>query len=240
MENQYQRLRTLVEDDSTRGGRIFDYIVQSVIVVSLISFSIETLPNLSDQSRATLRLIEIGCVSLFTIEYLLRILVAEKKLGFIFSFYGLIDLVAILPFYIATGLDLRTLRILRLLRLVRALKLVRYSKAIQVIHRAFVIAREELILFGVVALMLLYLSSVGIWYFENQLQPKEFSSVFSSMWWAVATLTTVGYGDVYPVTDLGKLFTFFILVIGLGVVAVPTGLFASALGEARKLAQDDE
>ena len=240
MVNQYQRLRALVEDNSTRGGRLFDYFFQSVIVISLISFSIETMPDLSEQSRTTLRLFEIGCVVLFTIEYLLRILVAEKKLRFVFSFYGLIDLGAILPFYIATGLDLRTLRIFRLLRLVRALKLVRYSKAIQLMHRAFIIAREELVLFGVVASMLVYLSSVGIWYFENQAQPEAFSSVFSSMWWAITTLTTVGYGDVYPVTDWGRVFTFFTLIIGLGIIAVPTGIVASALGESRRMSSESD
>jgi len=238
MINQYQRLRTLVEDNSTRGGRLFDYLVQSVIVISLISFSIETLPDLSKSVTDTLQYVEVVCVMIFTVEYVLRILVAQKKLRFIFSFYGLIDLAAILPFYLATGLDLRAVRILRLLRLIRAFKLVRYSKAVQLFHRAFVIAREELILFGVVALMLMYLASVGIWYFENASQPEAFSSVFSSMWWAVVTLTTVGYGDVYPVTDWGKVFTFLTLVVGLGIIAVPTGILASALGEARRISVD--
>jgi voltage-gated potassium channel len=239
MTDRYQNLRALVEDNSTHSGRLFDYLVQSVIVISLISFSIETLPDLSQAARDIVRYVEIACVAIFTAEYFLRILVARKKLSFVFSFYGLVDLAAILPFYLATGLDLRAVRIFRLLRLIRALKLVRYSKAFQLFRRAFVIAREELILFGVVALMLLYLASVGIWYFENESQPDAFSSVFSSMWWAVTTLTTVGYGDVYPITDWGKVFTFFTLVIGLGVVAVPTGILASALGEARRLAGED-
>ena len=240
MVDKYQRLRALVEDNSTYGGRLFDYVVQFVIIVSLISFSIETLPNLSSPVRDALRFVELACVAIFTVEYLLRIFVAQRKICFVFSFYGLVDLAAILPFYLVTGLDLRSVRILRLLRLIRAFKLVRYSKAVQLFHRAFVIAREELILFGVVALMLLYLSSVGIWYFENESQPEVFSSVFSSMWWAVATLTTVGYGDIYPITDWGKIFTFFTLVIGLGIIAVPTGVLASALGEARRLAGKDD
>ena len=239
MVDKYQRLRALVEDNSTHGGRLFDYVVQFVIVVSLISFSIETLPDLSTSVRDVLRIVEFACVAIFTVEYLLRIFVAERKLRFVFSFYGLVDLAAILPFYLATGLDLRSVRILRFLRLIRALKLVRYSKAAQLFNRAFVIAREELVLFGVVALMLLYLASVGIWYFEHNSQPEAFSSVFSSIWSAVPTLTTVRYGDVYPVTDWGKIFTFFTLVIGLGIIAVPTGILASALGEARRMAGKD-
>lgn len=99
---------------------------------------------------------------------------------------------------------------------------------------ALKIAKEELILFSIVAVILLYLSAVGIFYFEGKAQPDVFKSVFHSLWWAVVTLTTVGYGDAYPVTIGGKMFTFFVLTIGLGVVAVPTGLVASALSAARE------
>ncbi|WP_411710902.1 potassium channel family protein [Legionella septentrionalis] len=96
-------------------------------------------------------------------------------------------------------------------------------------------AKEELVLFLSAALIILFLAGVGIYYFENEAQPEVFSSVFHSLWWAVATLTTVGYGDIYPVTVGGKIFTFFVLVIGLGVVAVPAGMVASALSKAREM-----
>ena len=89
-------------------------------------------------------------------------------------------------------------------------------------------------LFGSAALIILYLSAVGIYYFENEAQPEAFKSVFHSLWWAVATLTTVGYGDVYPITAGGRIFTFFVLAVGLGIVAVPSGLIASALSQARE------
>ena len=204
-----------------------------LIVTSLISFSISTLPNLSKGTVNLLRIVEIFTVCIFTIEYLLRILVAEKKLKFIFSFFGLVDLAAILPFYIATGFDIRSVRIFRLLRLVRILKLLKYSKATTLFHRALIISKEELILFGFVASIMLYLSAVGIYYFENPAQPDHFKSVFHCLWWAITTLTTVGYGDMFPVTTGGKLFTFFVLTVGLGIVAIPTGLVASALSQAR-------
>ena len=109
-----------------------------------------------------------------------------------------------------------------------------YSTAVRRLHRAAIIAKEELVLFLCVALVLIFLSAVGIYYFENESQPEQFASVFHSLWWAVITLTTVGYGDVYPVTIGGRLFTFFVLMLGLGIVAVPTGLFASALSRARE------
>ena len=140
-----------------------------------------------------------------------------------------------MPFYLATGLDLRSLRIFRLLRLVRILKLARYSAAVQRFHRAFIIAKEELILFFFVSLIVLYLAAVGIYYFEYQAQPESFSSIFHSLWWAVATLTTVGYGDIYPITVGGKIFTFLILIVGLGIVAVPAGIISAALSKAREM-----
>ena len=232
-------LKTTIEESSTRSGRAFDIAIQILIIVSLVSFSIETLPDLTNETRQLLRYMEIGTVAVFTIEYLLRIVVADRRFKFIFSFFGLIDLAAILPFYLATGLDLRSIRVVRLLRLFRLLKLVRYSSAIQRFHVAFLIAKEELLLFFMVSLMLFFFAAVGIYYFENEAQPELFSSVFHSLWWAVVTLTTVGYGDTYPVTVGGRLFTFFVLMVGLGTIAIPAGIVASALSEARDMESEN-
>ena len=190
-------------------------------------------------TRQVLFVIEVATVAVFTVEYLLRLWLAERKARFVFSFYGIIDLLAILPFYVARGLDLRAFRAFRLLRLLRALKVVRYSRAIEHFRLAFEAIRAELTVFAVACLVVIYTSSVGIYYFESAAQPETFGSVFSSMWWAVATLTTVGYGDVYPVTVGGRLFTALILLIGLGVIAVPSGLFASALTQVLRR-EDDE
>lgn len=230
-----EKLRSIIDSTDTRKGKLFALFIQSLIILSLITFSIETLPDLPETTRGLLSNTEVIIVLIFTVEYILRIVAAERKLSFIFSFYGLIDLAAIAPFYLATGLDLRSVRVFRLFRLVRVLKLFRYSAAIRRFKVALVLAREELILFSVAALMLLFLSAVGIYYCENEAQPEVFRSIFDALWWSVATLTTVGYGDIYPVTVAGKLFSFFVLMIGLGIIAVPTGLVASALSEARKL-----
>jgi voltage-gated potassium channel len=228
-------LKRVIEDNDTRWGRVFDLSIQLLIVFSLVTFSIETLPNLSSGLRQSLHNIEIVTVSIFTVEYILRVVVADHKLRFICSFFGIVDLLAILPFYVTSGIDLRSIRSFRLLRLVRVLKIVRYNKAIQRFYRAFLIAKEELVLFLFVALMLFFLSAVGIYYCEHDAQPETFASVFHSLWWSVATLTTVGYGDVYPVTTGGKVFTFVVLVVGLGIVSVPAGLVASALSKAREM-----
>ncbi len=228
-------IKQVIEDSDTKAGKAFDIFIQAMIVLSLVSFSMETLPTLSSEVRNILRRIEVLTVAIFTVEYIARIIVATKKRVFIFSFFGIIDLFAILPFYLSTGFDLRSLRSFRLLRLVRILKLARYSAAVKRFHRAFIIAKEELALFLFIALITLYIAGVGIYYFENPAQPEAFSSIFHSLWWAVATLTTVGYGDIYPITVGGKLFTFFILIVGLGIVSVPAGLVASALSKAREM-----
>lgn len=211
----------------------WDFAIQILIILSLVAFAIETLPSLPDGWRQGLKVFETATVLIFSAEYLARLILARPWRAYAFSFFGFVDLVAVLPFYLSAGIDLRSLRAFRLVRLFRLLKLARYSAAAQRFHRAFLIAREELILFAAVSLIVLYLSAVGIYHFENEAQPEAFASVFHSLWWAVTTLTTVGYGDTYPITTGGRIFTFFILLIGLGIVAVPTGLFASALSKAR-------
>lgn len=222
-------LKTIVESTETKAGRIFDLSIQGLVVFSLITFSIETLPNLSQTARFWLRTCEIVTVSIFTIEYALRVTVADNKLRFIFSFYGLVDLLAIAPFYLRLGMDLRAVRVFRLFRLFRAFKFLRYSKAIQRFKRAFGSIKEELTLFLIATVFTIFLAAVGIYYFEGQEQPEQFGSIFHSLWWAVVTLSTVGYGDAYPVTVGGKVFTALLLIVGVGIVAVPSGLMASAL-----------
>ncbi|WP_419605781.1 ion transporter [Thiolapillus sp.] len=235
-----EKIAAIIDDPQSSKGRLFAYVMQALIITSLITFSVSTLPDISNYTIRVLRAIEIVTVLIFTVEYLARIYVANNKIAYIFSFYGLIDVLAILPFYISSGVDLRVLRIFRLLRLFRILKLFRYNQAMGRYHRAFVIAKEELVLFSAVSMILLYLSSVGIYYFENTAQPEQFKSVFHSLWWAVVTLTTVGYGDIYPVTVGGRIFTFIVLMVGLGIVAVPAGLVASALSQAHSEENTDK
>ena len=222
-------LKTIVEDSTTTAGKWFDIFIQILIILSLLSFSIETLPNLPQPTRLILRSFEIFTIAVFTLEYILRLWLSDKKLKFAFSFFGIIDLLAILPFYLSFGIDLRSIRIFRLFRLFRIFKMLRFNQAILHFLKAMKSIKEELILFLMISVFLLFLSSVGIYYFENPTQPEVFKSVFHSLWWAIATLTTVGYGDIYPITAGGKIFTSIMLLIGLGIVAVPTGLIASAL-----------
>ena len=224
-------LKQIVENADTPKGRAFDLAVQVLILSSITSFSIDTLPDVSANVKNALQIEETVLIGLFTAEYLLRFAVADSKIRFVFSFLGLIDLIAVLPFYLATGHDLRSLRAVRLVLL---FKLLRYGRAMNRFGRALTIAREELAMFFTMALVVLYTAAVGLYYAEHEAQPDVFRSIFDSLWWALATLTTVGYGDIYPVTAVGKVLTFFVLMIGVGLIAVPTGLFASALAQTRR------
>lgn len=232
-------IRRMIEDTDCWQGKAFDTFIQTMVVLSLVAFSIETLPDLTPRQIALLNAFELFCIVVFTLEYLMRAVVSKPWTKYVFSFFGIIDLLAIVPYFVGLGVDMRSMRAFRLLRIFRILKLARYSSATRRFHIALNIAKEELVLFGCVTLILLYLAAVGIHFFESEAQPKTFGSVFHCLWWAVSTLTTVGYGDVYPITVGGKLFTFVVLILGLGFISVPAGLVASALSKARQI-EDQE
>ncbi len=204
-------------------------LLAGLIVLSIIAFSVETLPDLDKRTMRFLEYFEWVVVAIFSVEYLYRLAVAKEKLKYIFSFYGIIDLLAILPFYLSLAIDLKSLRILRLLRLSRLLKLSRYNSAFDRLRCAFLNSKHELIISTAFLAIAIYLSAFGIYYFEHEAQPDKFRSIFDAMWWSLATVTTVGYGDIYPITLGGRLFTFVVLIFSLGLVAVPAGIFATAL-----------
>ncbi len=242
--NRKEQIRRLVEDTDTRAGRVFDWAVLGLIIYSIITLTIESFPDISPETRRFLWYSEIIVTLLFTIEYAVRTYIASPKTSYIFSWGGFIDILAISPFYITLVLgigsvDLRAARAFRLLRILRLLKIGRYNKAMARFHRAYEIAKEEINLYLMLSAILLFVSATGIYYFENPAQPEAFESIVHSLWWAVATLSTVGYGDVYPITLGGKLFTSLVIVVGIGILAVPSGLMASALNKARR-EEDDE
>lgn len=223
------KLWLVLEDSTTKIGRRFEIFIQTLILLSIVSFSLDTIPNISEELSQILQGFEIFSISIFSIEYLLRIYVSKKPLQYIFSFYGFIDLVAILPFYLNGVLDLRFLRAFRILRIFRVVRLIKYNDALNRFKKAFAIVKEEIILFFLITIVLIFITSAGIYYFEHEAQPEVFKSIFHSPWWSIVTLTTVGYGDVYPITLGGKIFTFFVLMIRVGIVTIPAGLVANAL-----------
>ena len=235
-----EKLRIIIEETETTSGKLFNLAIQFLVLCSVISFSLETLPNLHPSMIVILNRVEVFIILIFSVEYLARIWVSKNSLKYVFSFYGIIDLLSILPFYLALAVDLRILRIFRFLRLFRILKIAKFIRAIDRFYEALKIAKEEIFLFLFATALVIYLSAAGIYFFENKVQPEKFSSIFSSLWWAVATLTTVGYGDVYPITVGGKIFTFVILMVGLGIVGIPAGLISSSLSAVRRKEEKKE
>lgn len=213
-----------------------EYAVVVLVFLSAIAFSIETLPELSPRFRSGLAVFELFSVFCFTVEYAVRLMYSRPRRAYAFSFFGWIDLLAILPFFLSLGFDLRAIRLFRLFRVFRLFKLTKYVKGMHRLRQSYLMVQEELMLFFFASGIVIYLLAMGIYHFEHQAQPDVFRSVFDGIWWAVCTLTTVGYGDAYPVTLAGRMFTVVILLTGLGVVAVPTGLISSALSRIR----DDE
>lgn len=159
----------------------------------------------------------------------MRFASADGKVKYFFSFFGLVDLIAIFPYYFGLAFDTRGIRAFRLLRLFAILKMSRFSHAIDTLKKALSSVREEIAVFFSLAGIVIYLCGVFVYYLEHDAQPHKFSSALDGFWWAIATMTTVGYGDIYPVTAGGKVFTGVVLVVGIAIVAVPTSLISAAL-----------
>ena len=182
---------------------------------------------------------ELLSIVIFSLEYIYRISYSFIKKGmkgsvnYIFSFFGLIDLISILPFYLNQfiNLDGRFLRILRLFRLTRIFKFGRDSNSLKLFTKALISVKEQLLFTLFLSALTILFSASAIYYLENEAQPEKFSSITESVWWATISLATVGYGDVYPITVGGKIFATIISLVGIGVVAIPTGVISASFVE---------
>ncbi len=244
MSFKYQVFRLIDESGNNwRWNRFFDAFIIGLIMASVTAIVLESFDGLRLRYQQAFTVFEVVTVVIFTIEYLLRLWTADLKfpesgpvrarLRFMFSTMGLIDLLAILPFYLPflVRLDLRFIRVLRVVRLLRILKLNRYTRALLIVGYIFREKRSELAMTVFVTFILLLLSSTIMFNLEHDVQPDQFPDIISTFWWAIATLTTVGYGDVYPVTGWGRLVSGIIALLGIGLVALPTGIISAAFIE---------
>jgi voltage-gated potassium channel len=237
-----------------RLSKSIDIFLASLITISILAVILESIPRIEIRYEAAFYWLEIFTVSVFTVEYLLRVWASaeagrhgggfrnalKSRIQFVFTPYAIIDFIAILPFYLVYlgvfgGLDMRFLRSVRLLRI---LKLTRYSSAFDMLATC---CRENLRSLSAaffVLMTVMLLAASGMYFFERHAQPVAFGSIPAAMWWAFATLTTVGYGDVTPVTVGGKVFGALITVIGVGMVALPTGILASGYAEQIRIRSD--
>ena len=241
------------DDGDNRLSRRFDLFIMIMIFLNMIAVIMETVDAVYVKYDSLFEWFEIISVIVFTLEYAGRIwscTLIERyshpikgRIQFILSPIGLIDLLAILPFYLPfiMSIDGRILRLLRLFRLVRIFKMGRYSTAFRMIANVLNRRKEELLVTLTIVLLVLVLASSLMYYVEHEVQPEAFSSIPATMWWGVATLTTVGYGDVYPITSIGRVLGAFIAIMGIGIFALPAGIIASGFeAEIRKKSEEKD
>ena len=233
--------------DGDRASRVVDLTLIVLISASVIAVVLESISAVEIRYSAAFYWFEVVTVAVFTVEYLLRVWCsvesedarldsrssAAVRFRFMLSFHAVVDLLAILPFYLLTFgvLGSADMRFLRVVRLLRVLKLTRYSVALNMLVTTFTENGRSLSAAFFILLTVMLLAASGIYYFERDAQPVAFGSIPAAMWWAFATLTTVGYGDVTPLTVGGKIFGAAITVVGLGMVALPTGILASGFAQ---------
>lgn len=230
-------------------GQIIDKLILLLIVVNLVSIMLASIESLSQNYGNLFRIIEVFSILVFTTEYCLRLYSSDYKknsphgqsrLRYAFSFMALVDLLAILPFYIPVSMlpDLRFLRALRMFRAFRVFRMLKFSRSLNLIWTVLRNEKRNLLITTFAMLIMLILSAFLMYEAEHDTQPEVFASIFHSLWWAVATLTTVGYGDVFPVTILGKIISSIVALLGIALVALPSGIIAS--GFMTELAKEKE
>ena len=239
------------DKESSKLSSVFDWFITALIIASVVSVFVITF-DIPDWLNSFLSKFEVAAVAIFTVEYLLRIWTADllykdktpvvARLKYVVSAMAIVDLVAILPFYLPMFLPTSVLgmRALRLVRLFRILKLNRYSDAMASIGQVITEKQRELCGSFFVVSLLMVVSSLLMYAIEHDAQPQVFKNAFSGLWWAVATLTTVGYGDIYPVTAIGRIIGAFIALLGIAAVAIPTGIISSGLIERMSAKHDGE
>ncbi|MEA5401861.1 ion transporter [Arcicella sp. DC2W] len=256
MESNWSRREIYKILEVTRGKKstasiIFNAILLTTISLNTFAIILHSVKSLRHDFDIFFSDFEYFSVVFFTIEYFVRLWVCvenEKyqhpvwgRIRYIFSAGALVDLLAIMPFYLSNFTsDTGLIRILRLFRIFRLFKFSRYVHALKVIESVFREKREELILSFVFFLFTLLISSSMMYYIENSAQPKVFSSIPATLWWGVTTITSVGYGDTYPITPLGKLLGGFVAVAGVAMFALPTGIFVSGFNEHIKIYKNED
>lgn len=243
------KIHTLLHPElgHTKADKFINAFIIVLIILNVVAVMLETVPAIHEPRKEFFRVFDVVSVAIFSVEYFLRVWSSNHDPRFRHSVHGrlrymltpgaLIDLLAILPFYlnIFFGFDLRVLRVLRLLRFLRLFRLTAYMRATQMVVNVFKATRSELLLSFVLALFLIVISSSLVYFSEHIAQPDKFTSIPATVYWSVITLTTVGYGDLYPVTAAGKVFTSVILIAGVALFALPAGILtAGFLEEIRK------
>jgi len=233
-----QRLFDTIFEANTPQGKLFDICLLFLILTSVGLVMLESIPAINARYYKTLVTLEWFLTIIFTTEYILRIFSVKKPWRYIFSFYGIIDLLSILPFYIGlffpAGKFLANIRILRLLRVFRIFGLTQFTHGKNVLVLGLKESRNKIIVFlSFVSLIVVVIGSI-MYMVERNHPESGFTSIPTSIYWAIVTLTTVGYGDIAPVTSFGQFLASVVMIIGYGIIAVPTGIVTMELNKASK------
>ena len=230
------RLYSIIFESDTRAGKVFDLGLLIAIGCSITAVMLESVESIRVSHSVLLHTVEWVCTILFTLEYTARLLCVRRPLDYVWSFYGIIDLFAFLPTYInlfiPTAKNLMMIRVLRLLRIFRILKLSEFMEEGETLMNALYASRQKIAVFVSTVLAVVLIMGTVMYLLEGP--ENGFDSIPRGVYWAIVTLTTVGYGDVTPHTVPGRILACFIMIMGYGIIAVPTGIFALGLREATK------
>ncbi|MGV0997620.1 ion transporter [Empedobacter falsenii] len=237
-----QKIFDIVFEADTPYGKLFDISLLLLILLSVGLVMLESIPAINARHHTVLVSLEWILTFLFTIEYLLRIYCVKNRWRYIFSFYGVIDLLSILPFYLGlvlpTSKYLASIRILRLLRIFRIFNLTRFTRGKNVLVLGLKESKDKIIVFlSFVVLIVVVIGSI-MYMVEHDHPESGFTSIPISIYWAIVTLTTVGYGDISPVTGLGQFLASVVMIIGYGVIAVPTSIVTMEMNKAARHKED--
>ena len=232
------RLYEVIFESETRAGRLFDKILIGVILLSVAVVMADSVESIGRRHGPALTVVEWLFTAIFTVEYVARLLCLRNPLRYATSFFGIIDLLAVLPTYLALFFpDLHALidvRVLRLLRVFRVFKLTEYIVEYQSLARALAASRRKILVFLSAVLMLVLVMGTVMYVVEGR--ANGFTSIPTSVYWAISTVTTVGFGDITPKTDLGRLIASFMMLLGWGTLAVPTGIVTAEMATQRRAA----
>lgn len=234
------RVHDIVDELGDDDSRRFELFILVLIALNVLTLIIETVDSISPRVSHWIGIFDAVSVGIFSVEYLVRLWACTAnprfahplwgRLRYMLTPYALIDLLAILPFWLPL-LGIYDLRQLRAVRLLRLFKIFRYSRSLNLFVKVFWQRRRELLVILILLMLQLLFASSVMYYIEHDAQPEKFASIPAAMWWAIATLTTVGYGDVFPITPLGQFVAAFIAVLGIGMFALPTGILGAAFVE---------
>jgi voltage-gated potassium channel len=231
MKNLKERLYEIIFEADTRTGKLFDLVLLSVILISVILVMLESVPSVNNKYHHLLIALEWAITIIFTLEYILRIIIVKKPFRYIFSFYGIIDFLSVIPTYLSLFIvgsqSLIVIRILRLLRIFRILKLTRYTQAGRFLMKAMWASREKISVFVFFVLTVVVIMGTIMYLVEGE--KNGFTSIPTSIYWAIVTLTTVGYGDISPQTPIGQMIASLVMIMGYAIIAVPTGIITAEM-----------